>query len=1041
MKKTNQLRFIYIFLFLLTFFSVSSLLAQNAKIREEVRTLKTYPFSDPDPIPVLSKNPKIYPYHRFDGYSLEGKDQDWKVVVLENEYIEVYVLPQSGGKIWGAIEKSTGEEFLYKNEVMKFRNISMRGPWTSGGIEFNFGIIGHSPATATPVNYLTRSNDDGSVTCVVGNFDVPSRTYWRVAINLPKDKAYFETKVTWYNPTPVHQAYYNWMTGAAATGDDLEFFIPGNQYLTHPGESKSWPMDGDREIFKYKENNYGPSKSYHIVGEYNDFFGGYFHNKRFGFGHWSNYEEMPGQKLWLWALSRSGGIWEDLLTDTDGQYIEFQSGRQFSQYSPGNHQNPVTKVPFQPNATDIWSELWFPVKEIGGLTEVSPQGVLHVTKEGNELTIGVNALAKSIGTLKVTADGDVLLEEKLSMNPMDVLSKKVTIPSQGLVKIDIDEMDLHFSSDPKANLIKRPFESDANFSFNDPTYRYHQGFELMEDRAYEKAKEVFNKVLKADPFHQLTLLALAEMDYRSALYDNAIGYVNRVLKQDTYHPRANFQAGIVYRAMNDNINALESLGWAARSLEFRSAAYAQMAEVYISQNENSKALQYVEKSLDFNRFNINALQAGIIAGRLVAKSEPVEKYSKQLYEIDPLNHFARFEGYLRSQSEESKKNFISGFQNELPEQNILEIGIHYANLSLNNESALAFELIPNNVLAIIWLAYLQPQNTKNYLQEASLKNSEYVFPYRRETIAVLESAVENKSLWKFNYYLALNYWAKGRLTEANELMRACGQEPDHFAFYLARADLRKKLNNEEGLRELTRANQMAPYEWRIDDRLIAYYLEKREDEKALKVSSMAIKKYPGNNSIQLKHVQALLQSGQGKNALKIMKTVNILPFEGASEGRSFYENAHLMVAMNLMKSKKYDKSIELLKEAQKWPESMGVGKPYDPDHRAIDFLMAEAYQRKGNKKQANQIYQRILDYGNSTPSSMTALFELMSAKTLKDEDRLSSLINELREDKGEVSKWVLSLYNGQKSEGIPVGGNSLKTKLFNSYFSKEKSSD
>jgi hypothetical protein len=60
---------------------------------------------------------------------------------------------------------------------------------------------------------------------------------------------------------------------------------------------------------------------------------------------------------------------------------------------------------------------------------------------------------------------------------------------------------------------------------------------------------------------------------------------------------------------------------------------------------------------------------------------------------------------------------------------------------------------------------------------------------------------------------------------------------------------------------------------------------------------------------------------------------------------------------------------------------------------------------------------------------------------LKDEDRLSSLINELREDKGEVSKWVLSLYNGQKSEGIPVGGNSLKTKLFNSYFSKEKSSD
>ena len=1037
MKNRNQLYYTCIVaLLLLTFFPLNSLLAQNAQIREELRTLKTYPFSDPDPIPVLSKNPKIYPYHRFDGYSQEGKDQDWKVVVLENEYIEVYVLPQSGGKVWGAIEKSTGEEFLYKNEVIKFRNISMRGPWTSGGIEFNFGIIGHSPATATPVNYLTRSNDDGSVTCVVGNFDVPSRTYWRVAINLPKDKAYFETKVTWYNPTPVHQAYYNWMTGAAATGDDLEFFIPGNQYLTHPGESKSWPMDGDREIFKYKENNYGPSKSYHIVGEYNDFFGGYFHNKRFGFGHWSNYEEMPGQKLWLWALSRSGGIWEDLLTDTDGQYIEFQAGRQFSQYSPGNHQNPVTKVPFQPNATDTWSELWFPVKEIGGLTEVSPQGVLHVLNDGNELTIGINALAKSTGTLKVTVDGNNVLEEKLSMNPMDVLSKQVTVPGQGLIKIDIDEMDLHFSSDPEANFIKRPFESEANFSLNDPTNQYHQGFELMEDREYEKAKEVFNKVLEVDAFHQLTLLALAEMDYQSALYDNAIGYVNRVLKQDTYHPRANFQAGIVYRAMNDNINALESLGWAARSMEFRSAAYAQMAEIYISQNENSKALQYVEKSLDFNRFNINALQAGIIAGRMVGKSEPVEKYTKQLYEIDPLNHFARFEKYLRNQSEESKKDFTDGFQNELPEQNILEIGVHYANLSLKEESALAFDLLPNNAIANIWLAYLQPKNAANYLYEADLKSSEYVFPFRRETIAALESAVEYKSLWKFNYYLALNYWAKGRFTEADELMKACGQEPDHFAFYLARADLSEKLNNEDELSELTKASQMAPSEWRIDNRLIAYYLEKGENEKALKASSKAFKKYPLNNSIESKHVKALLQAGQGKSALKIIQTINILPFEGASEGRSLYENAHLMVAVDLMKSKKYDKAMELLKEAEKWPENMGVGKPYDPDHRAIDFLMAEAYRLKGNIKQANQIYQQILDYGNSRPSRITALFELMSAKALNDEDRLSSLITELEQDKGEVSKWVLSLYNGQSNEDIPGGRNELKTKLFNSYFSK-----
>ena len=32
-----------------------------------------------------------------------------------------------------------------------------------------------------------------------------------------------------------------------------------------------------RNLSKYNNNKFGPSKSYHIVGEYSDFFGGYYH--------------------------------------------------------------------------------------------------------------------------------------------------------------------------------------------------------------------------------------------------------------------------------------------------------------------------------------------------------------------------------------------------------------------------------------------------------------------------------------------------------------------------------------------------------------------------------------------------------------------------------------------------------------------------------------------------------------------------------------------------------------------------------------------
>ena len=154
------------------------------------------------------------------------------------------------------------------------------------------------------------------------------------------------------------------MTAAAPASDDLVFYTPGDIYLEHSGNPKNWPIDDEgRDLSKYKNNNFGPSKSYHIVGEYSDFFGGYYHKSNYGFGHWGKYEDIPGQKLWLWAQSRAGGIWEDLLTDTDGQYIEFQAGRLFVQYSPNEEVNPITNVEFEPYAIDKWREAWFPLKK------------------------------------------------------------------------------------------------------------------------------------------------------------------------------------------------------------------------------------------------------------------------------------------------------------------------------------------------------------------------------------------------------------------------------------------------------------------------------------------------------------------------------------------------------------------------------------------------------------------------------------------------------------------------------------------------------
>ena len=224
--------------------------ADSARIEEKQEVIKTYPFSDPDPVPVIARysqggqGAKFYPYFPFDKYvHTGGIDTPWTVVRMENPYISVAVLPQVGGKVWGATDKSANRDFLYTNHVLKFRQIAMRGPWTSGGIEFNFGIVGHSPSTATPVDYVKRNNPDGSVSCTVGGMDLPSRTRWSVTIRLPKDKAYFETNGAWYNPTPYSQSYYYWSCAAIKTADDLKYIFPGQFQIGHDYSVplKPWP--------------------------------------------------------------------------------------------------------------------------------------------------------------------------------------------------------------------------------------------------------------------------------------------------------------------------------------------------------------------------------------------------------------------------------------------------------------------------------------------------------------------------------------------------------------------------------------------------------------------------------------------------------------------------------------------------------------------------------------------------------------------------------------------------------------------------------
>ena len=1004
---------------------------QEASVKEEMVTFKTYPFSDPDPMPLIGP---IYPYFRFQGYSLQGRPLDWRMVRLENPYVKVLVAPEIGGKVWGAVEKSTNKEFIYWNPVVKFREIAMRGPWTSGGIEFNFGIIGHAPTTATPVDYIMQENSDGSVSCIVGAIDLPSRTVWRVNVRLPKDAAYLETECFWWNPTSLHDSLYNWLTSAQEVGEDLKYYYPGTHYIGHGGDAHPWPdVENGRDASYYRNNDFGGSKSYHILGEYNEYFGGYYEKSGFGYGHWAHYDEKPGMKLWVWSLARDGGIWRDLLTDPPKkQYTEPQTGLLYNQAGGDSGLTPFKHIYFAPQSVMRWREIWFPVKDIGGLVAASPHAALNVESAKGVLKVGLCPFRVIDDDLVVTLAGETIFSKRLTLKPMETFIQTIEIgEKKNEVAVTLGREKLRWASrDKEMNTLGRPVVAPKDFNWNSAEGQYVAGEELARQRSYADALAKFQACLEKEPGHVRALTRVAEIHFRRAEYLKALDYARKALAIDAYDAGANFIYGTISRQLGRAADAKDGFGWAARSMEFRSAAYEQLAEVNVIEKKLERAAEYAQRSLDYNTYNLNSREIQAILLRLAGDRNAAAAALDEILRIDPLSHFVRFERTLLVSSDSGRDAFTSLIRSELPHETYLELAVFYFNLGLTEEAAKVLGLAPSHPLVDYWLAYLWRERdgtkTRQHLQVAEAASPQLVFPHRREDLLVLRWAAANVAGWKTPYYLGLLLWNTGMIEEAKGLFKGLADDPDWAPFYLTRARfLESEGDRERTLADIQRAVSLDKENWRARRVQTEFYEKSGDFERALQSAQTIYRKQPEKPALAMDYAKALLHNGRFEDCLKLLERTNVLPYEGAWEGRDLYRQAHLLSAALSLKNKKYKAAVVSAEKAKLWPERLGVGKPFDVDERLENFILAAAAEKMGDRLQADKLYASVCadtDKFRSSWDSVHLLGAIALKKIGKEEDavRLFTDWRTARADEDPVFAWASAKYHGDEAKADAV---------------------
>ena len=375
----------------------------------------------------------VYPYPVIERVSDTKVDKQYTALFLENRYLKIMILPEIGGRVQMALDKTNGYHFVYYNRVIKPALVGLAGPWISGGIEFNWPQH-HRPSTFEPVDWCIEERSDGSRTVWCSEIERMYHTKGMHGFTLYPGRAYLEIRVQLYNRTDVPQTFLWWANPAVHVSDDYQSVFPPDVHavMDHGKRAVStFPI----ATGSYYKVNYAPGTdisryknipvptSYMAYHSDFDFMGCYDHGRQAGMMHVANHHLVPGKKQWTWGNGDFGRAWDRQLTDEDGPYVELMCGAftdnqpDFSWIGPGEEKR--------------FTQVFMPYKLIGPAKNASQEAVanLEIAADGETAAIGVYVTRPRRVRVELRRAGVTLFERETDLSPETALVETVALPA------------------------------------------------------------------------------------------------------------------------------------------------------------------------------------------------------------------------------------------------------------------------------------------------------------------------------------------------------------------------------------------------------------------------------------------------------------------------------------------------------------------------------------------------------------------------------------------------------------------------------------
>jgi tetratricopeptide (TPR) repeat protein len=996
-------RFLLPFICILLFVTAAS--AQVAKetprVWEAPLVIPTYELNPPNPYPALldwqrRKWRPVYPYPFLDSLGTEKTNKSWKAVYLENEYLKVTVLPELGGHVYQIFDKTLNRDIIYSNPVMKYAMVALRGAWVSGGIEWNFPD-GHTLTTVAPIDYVIRTEADGSAAVAVGDTERVQGMQWQVILRLRPGTRVLESEVTLNNRRSVPGRYWYWSTAGAPAAPDLRFNYPMREAYPHAfWPVFKFPVEKGVDIGRFSEvPNF---LSLFARDSKRDYFGIYYEKSDWGVVHVADHRELPGKKTWTWGTDDNGDVWIDKLTDGGGQYVEFQGGRFETQME---HQF------IAPHRVEHFFEYWYGVGHMGGAwNEATRDAAVRINLQGSRAHISVAANRRFDQVELTLANGEKQIHTvRMDLDPAKIYTTSVAVAAsrQPLVltlKSNDGRVLLRYRTDspvddnPDFKPATRPIPDPKNVTSAEQSYV--EGLAFDKKSKEREARAAYLEALQRDPGFAPAHIGLGLSFYRSGEYEVAKKHLETALVRNKDAGDAHYYLALVQRALGQTSEAEAHLLWLVRSGYRESLARYVLGEIALARDDTKAALEHLQQAVMLDPRDLKARTVLAVAERLDGKLQPALTRINQVVNELPIDYFALREQYLINKAAGNAKNEklaadqLRHLLSREPDA-VLEIAFDYVAIGRRREAIdvldEAIKNGPSGILAVdksrihpmlsYTLGYLyqkngEPERARNQFSLGMKGDPAFVFPHRVEEIDVLMAAVAaNKNDGRAVYYLGNVLASKNRDNDALIAWReAVRLDPANTVAQrnYARALWFVAQSRDEAAAQYQRAINVSATDFRLYvefDKLLA---EMGATERRIKLLEGAPASVLSQSPVVQSLAAAYIDAGRFSEAAALLAKTTFTSGEGEDAALGLYRKAHLGLARKYREAADHLKAAAEFAAVTEFPRNFGVGRPAMQSQAQYYIAAAREYEAGGKTAEAERWWQRAATEELNPPS-------------------------------------------------------------------------